>query len=166
MKLLIAVCLALPAALSAQGGGAALVKHWETAKHFTLGVANAMPADGYNTKPSDPEMNFGQLMNHIAEADGFYCGRASGGKSPLSHLADETISKDTAVSRLNTALDFCLTVVKGMAEPDLYKLAGPEGKQTSPFELLWGGFTHMAHHRGQAEVYLRVKGIKPPDYEF
>jgi len=27
-------------------------------------------------------------------------------------------------------------------------------------------FTHTAHHRAQAEVYLRVKGIKPPDYQF
>jgi uncharacterized damage-inducible protein DinB len=25
---------------------------------------------------------------------------------------------------------------------------------------------HTAHHRAQCEVYLRVKGIKPPDYEF
>jgi uncharacterized damage-inducible protein DinB len=25
-------------------------------------------------------------------------------------------------------------------------------------------FTHTAHHRAQAEVYLRVKGIQPPNY--
>jgi uncharacterized damage-inducible protein DinB len=34
------------------------------------------------------------------------------------------------------------------------------------FEWLWAYFTHTAHHRGQLEVYLRLKGIKPPDYEF
>jgi uncharacterized damage-inducible protein DinB len=33
-------------------------------------------------------------------------------------------------------------------------------------ERLWAYFTHTAHHRGQAEVYLRVNGIKPPDYQF
>ena len=27
-------------------------------------------------------------------------------------------------------------------------------------------FVHTAHHRAQCEVYLRVKGIKPPDYTF
>ena len=26
--------------------------------------------------------------------------------------------------------------------------------------------THTAHHRGQLEVYLRMKGIQPPDYMF
>jgi uncharacterized damage-inducible protein DinB len=27
-------------------------------------------------------------------------------------------------------------------------------------------FVHTPHHRAQCEVYLRVKGIKPPDYTF
>jgi uncharacterized damage-inducible protein DinB len=25
-------------------------------------------------------------------------------------------------------------------------------------------YVHVAHHRGQAETYLRVNGIKPPNY--
>jgi len=27
-------------------------------------------------------------------------------------------------------------------------------------------FVHTAHHRAQCEVYMRAKGIKPPDYRF
>jgi uncharacterized damage-inducible protein DinB len=37
---------------------------------------------------------------------------------------------------------------------------------TSVTKTLWYTFTHMAHHRGQAEVYLRVKNIKPPAWRF
>ncbi|HLM97728.1 MAG TPA: DinB family protein [Bryobacteraceae bacterium] len=33
-------------------------------------------------------------------------------------------------------------------------------------ELLLALCVHMAHHRGQAEIYLRIKGIKPPGYVF
>jgi len=25
-------------------------------------------------------------------------------------------------------------------------------------------YVHVAHHHGQAEIYLRDKGIKPPSY--
>ena len=32
--------------------------------------------------------------------------------------------------------------------------------------LVLGMHTHTAHHRGQAEVYLRAKGITPPAYRF
>jgi uncharacterized damage-inducible protein DinB len=27
-------------------------------------------------------------------------------------------------------------------------------------------FVHTAHHRAQCEVYMQVKGIKPPSYTF
>lgn len=31
-------------------------------------------------------------------------------------------------------------------------------------EILLAMYVHVAHHRGQAEIYLRDKGIKPPSY--
>ena len=43
---------------------------------------------------------------------------------------------------------------------------GPAARNLTGFEWLWSYFTHTAHHRGQAEVYLRMKGIKPPTYQF
>ena len=42
----------------------------------------------------------------------------------------------------------------------------PEGRQATGIEVLCWAFTDTAHHRGQAEVYLRVKNIKPPKYVF
>jgi uncharacterized damage-inducible protein DinB len=46
------------------------------------------------------------------------------------------------------------------------KVVGPPNRNLTGAEWLWSYFTHTAHHRGQAEVYLRLKGIKPPAYEF
>jgi uncharacterized damage-inducible protein DinB len=31
-------------------------------------------------------------------------------------------------------------------------------------EILLAMYVHVAHHRGQAEIYLRDKGIRPPSY--
>ena len=45
-------------------------------------------------------------------------------------------------------------------------VVGNPKKNLTGFEWLWSYFTHSAHHRGQAEVYLRLKGIKPPVYAF
>jgi len=33
-------------------------------------------------------------------------------------------------------------------------------------QLCWGCWFTPRHHRGQAEVYLRAIGIKPPEYRF
>ena len=32
-------------------------------------------------------------------------------------------------------------------------------------DVLLAMYIHVAHHRGQAEIYLRDKGIKPPAYK-
>jgi uncharacterized damage-inducible protein DinB len=39
------------------------------------------------------------------------------------------------------------------------------GKQTG-LDLLLGLLDHTTHHRASAEMYLRAKGITPPEYQF
>jgi uncharacterized damage-inducible protein DinB len=42
-----------------------------------------------------------------------------------------------------------------------------EGKgRFSTLDVMLGVMIHVSHHRGQAEVYLRVKGIVPPEYKW
>ena len=40
-----------------------------------------------------------------------------------------------------------------------------EGSQ-SGLDLLLGMLDHTTHHRASAEMYLRAKGITPPEYRF
>jgi uncharacterized damage-inducible protein DinB len=141
-----------------------MVSHWESSKALSLAVAEAMPEDSYSFKATPAEMSFGGQMNHIASANAFYCSTAMSSKSPLGKAADDT--KATATKNLTTAYDYCIDGLKEMTDADLQKTASMRGTPVSKFELFWGGFTHAAHHRGQAEVYLRLKDIKPPDYKF
>ncbi len=153
--------------LHAQGKSALvdeLVKHWETSKALTLAVANAMPDDSFSFKATEGEMSFGAQMNHIAMADGNYCSAALSEKNPMQKPADDT--KSTAVQSLNTAFDYCIGGLKKMTDADLQATVNRGGHSISKFELFLGAFTHTAHHRGQAEVYLRLKGVTPPDYKF
>jgi uncharacterized damage-inducible protein DinB len=142
----------------------AMVKHWEASKDLSLAVANAMPDADYAFKATPAEMSFGQQMNHIAAANGSYCSAAIGTKSPIGKAADDT--KATAVKNITTAYDFCIDGIKEMTDADLLKTVSRGGNSVTKFELFWGGFTHAAHHRGQAEVYLRLKGVTPPTYKF
>lgn len=141
-----------------------LVQHWQTSKELSLAVANAMPDEGYSFKATPAEMSFGGQMIHIAMADANYCSAAFGEKNPMTKPSDET--KATAVKSLNTAFDYCIGGLQKMTDADLQNTVTRQGHPISKFELILGGFTHTAHHRGQAEVYLRLKGVTPPDYKF
>jgi uncharacterized damage-inducible protein DinB len=153
----------------------ALIKHWKTSHEFTVAVAAAMPADSYTFRPNPEEMNFGQLMAHIAAADLGACANASGMTRPQPPAKIAAWSKDpqkvdvdkeTAISFLGDTFDFCEKAVASMTPEKFDTVVGPPARNLTGFEWLWSYFTHTAHHRGQAEVYLRVKGIKPPTYAF
>jgi uncharacterized damage-inducible protein DinB len=153
----------------------ALSRHWKTSGEFTVAVAEAMPADSYNFRPNVEEMTYGQLMAHIASANVSACANASGmtrpelpaGLAAWSKAQQKTdVSREDAVGFLRQAFAFCDTAIASITPERLDNIQGPANRKLTGFEWLWSYFTHTAHHRGQAEVYLRVKGIKPPDYKF
>ena len=150
-----------------------LIKHWKTTGEFTLAVANLMPADDYKFKPVPQELSFGQVMVHIAAANVNACATASGMERPATPPAltaalkdpKGEVDKNSAVEFLTATFSFCDKAVASMTPDKMDAVVGETRKMTG-FEWLWSYFTHTAHHRGQAEVYLRLKGITPPRYVF
>jgi len=152
-----------------------LLKHWKTSGTFTIAVANAMPADGYTFRPVPVEMSFGEQMAHIAVADRGACAVATGVVAPplpekIAAWAKDPekvdVDKDTAVQFLTSTFAFCEQAIPQMTNTRMNTVVGNPARNLTGGEWLWAYFTHTAHHRGQAEVYLRLKGIKPPDYDF
>ena len=150
---------------------ALFAKHWQISKEFTLAVAEAMPAEGYDFKPTAEEMSFGQLMVHIAAQNSDSCASATGTQAlpsiPSSSATPPATDKQTAIKFLTISFDKCAKEIDAMPpeqwNKEVYKF---RGQPVLASEALWYTFTHTAHHRGQAEVYLRVKNIKPPAWRF
>jgi uncharacterized damage-inducible protein DinB len=150
---------------------AMFVKHWQISKEFTLAVAEAMPAEQYNFKPTAEEMSFGQLMAHIAAQNSDSCASATGTEVPPS-IPDSAVTppdtdKQTAIKFLTISFDECTKQLNAMPaerwNKEVYKF---KGQPVLASEALWYTFTHTAHHRAHAEVYLRLKNIKPPAWRF
>ena len=170
------VVLAIPA-LAQTTVKDALVKHWKVTSDFTIAVAKQMPADSYNFRPVPEELSFGQLIIQIAGANMSACSQASGMMGPaipekisqsLKNEKDDklAVDKDTSVQFLTDTFKFCNDAVASMPPEKLDAVVGRGTRKMTGFEWLWAYFTHTAHHRGQAEVYLLLKGITPTTYTF
>jgi DinB family protein len=151
----------------------ALVKHWKISGDFTLAVAKLMPANDYGFKPVLQELSFSQVLIQVGRANLNACANAGGVNRPdiPKEIMDAgsgkgEVEKDRVIQFLTSSFDFCNQVVGGITAEKLDAVVGPSNRKMTGFEWLWAYFTHTAHHRGQLEVYLRLKGIKPPDYEF
>jgi uncharacterized damage-inducible protein DinB len=143
---------------------AKLATHWATSKTFTLAVADQMPAADYSFKPNPEQMSFGEQMAHIATSNAYFFSMLTGEKSPIAKPAD--YQKATVEKLLGDSFDYCAAILPKLTEEQLHKTYDtPDGKMTG-IEIILFAMDHTAHHRGQTEVYLRVKGIKPTDYQF
>jgi uncharacterized damage-inducible protein DinB len=147
------------------------VQDWKISKQFTLDVANAMPAELYTFRPNPDEMSFGEQIVHIAGANAFRFAEISSVKAPFEFQPGKMpTDKESAVRMLEQSFEYVIQVLPGLAPEQLkrtWQIPSWKGRpEPDGRAMILNMFVHTAHHRAQCEVYLRVKGIKPPDYMF
>jgi uncharacterized damage-inducible protein DinB len=151
---------------------AEFVHDWQISKQFTLGVANAMPAEFYNFKPNPDEMTFGEQMVHLAGSNIFRFNQITGIQPPFPFDPGKPAAADkqSVLKMLDQSFDYVISVLPQITPEQLKRTwhipswkgrPDPDGRA-----MILNMFVHTAHHRAQCDVYLRAKGIKPPDYEF
>ena len=141
-----------------------LVKHWKTSKAYTIAIAEKMPDDGYASKPNPAEMTFAAQLEHIADSNAFFFSKITDAKFPLAKA--ETHDKASVIKRLNDSFDYAIKSVEALTPAQLHQSIELEGGKMTGLEALLLAMDHTSHHRGQCIVYLRVKNIAPPDFQF
>ena len=140
------------------------VEHWRKSKDLTLKVANAMPAEDYEYKPFADARAFGGELQHLGQAEGFYLGLLGKGRGPAAPRGD--VSKPTTVQYLTASFDWAIGVVGQLTTTDLTRTFSPgRGPSMTGLGALYQAMIHTAHTRGYAEMYLRNKGVTPPEYD-
>jgi len=154
--------LSLHPALAAPAGAAGeYAKHFEPLSKLSVAVAQAMPPGDYGFRPHPDSMTFGELMSHIATTNYQFCAGLNDSAPPSLPSPSE---KDAVVKFLSDSFDYCSGVISNLTAAQSDNVhSSPDGKLPGR-EVLLAMYIHVAHHRGQAEIYLRDKGIRPPSY--
>jgi len=159
-------CVALSAAMSYAADSKfteEFGKRWVRTRPLAIGVAAAMPPVQYAFRPDPESMSFGEQIAHVAQTNFAFCAGLKDTSPPPDPSAT---GKDALVKYLADSFDYCSTAIASVtAEQMEQPHSSPDGRLNGR-ELLLALYVHMAHHRGQQEVYLRIKGIKPPQYVF
>lgn len=136
-------------------------KHFGALSKLSVAVAQAMPPEQYAFRPDPGSMSFGELMSHIASTNFAFC---AGLKDSTTPPMPSSTDKEGTVKFLSGSFEYCSAVITNLTEEQLSKVHdSPDGRLPGR-EVLLAMYVHVAHHRGQAEVYLRDKGITPPSY--
>jgi uncharacterized damage-inducible protein DinB len=79
------------------------------------------------------------------------------------------VSKQDAIQALNESFDYVIALLPKITPEQMAKTFKVDWKgrpEPTGRAMILNMFVHVAHHRAQAEVYMRLKGIEPPVYTF
>jgi uncharacterized damage-inducible protein DinB len=129
-----------------------LLETIDNSEKYTLAVADAMPANRFDFRPSKEVWTFAELIHHIGYGiywwqENFILRRKSEWSPPTPPKTREAVIKYLTNS--------FATLKKTVTSAQLDE-ASIHGVYTT--------LDHITHHRGQATVYLRNNNITPPEY--
>ena len=136
-------------------------RHLRALSQLSIAVAETMPAEKYGFRPHPESMSFGELISHIATTNYQFC---AGLKDTDPPALPSPTEREAIIRFLNDSFQYCSTVINSLSEQQLNAVHNSPDGRLPGREVLLAMYIHVAHHRGQAEIYLRDNGIKPPAY--
>jgi uncharacterized damage-inducible protein DinB len=138
---------------------------WKRNTDYSLALAEAMPADLYDYRPTPEAMSFkGQLLHIVDNISGLTSIIIGERKSFYKKEETASLDKASIIAILQKANAYVLDLIMESEKSRLdEKVVFKEVSMTKEniFYLLRG---HQVHHRGQCLVYLRINEVEAPGY--
>jgi uncharacterized damage-inducible protein DinB len=142
------------------------VHRWQNGLPYSLKVLDKMPETLFDYRPTPKQMSFGKQYTHAAYWNTFFIGMIVGQK-PLPEPTE--ITKSAIRDYYTACHNHCTALIQGLTDQQLDGTGyGDNGywQKHSGRDLLLRAFMHVAHHRAETLVYLRLNDIEPPFFEF
>lgn len=153
MLSVLALVLTSVASPPKKGGYDWLKARLEVTKSYTIEVLQAMPDKDYDFKPDAEQRTFKAQAYHIAYSIDYFESALSNPQAAWNPGDENSKSKEELIQWANGKFD---AINKTILESD-----ANDARTAGIISYL----DHNAHHRGQIITYLRLKGIKPPNYK-
>ena len=144
-----------------------MVSDWERAKSYTKEYLDAMPDEGINFKPIPEVRSFAEQLLHMSQGTVGLIASGTGAKPIYQGKVLEKMEEyknKTALTRVVLeCYDFAINAIKNMDASKMDSIVKRGKFEVDQFGWLNKAFEHQTHHRAQATIYLRLKGIKPPN---
>jgi uncharacterized damage-inducible protein DinB len=135
---------------------------------------DSIPAAKFSYKPTEKQLTFGYIAQHITEDSYLFCNNFSDRKA--TRAVSDTATKDTVratwpkdslVTKMKAAFQFCDEVMANMTDAQataMITITQPNGQtvQRARMNSLLGHAIDLADHYSQIANYMRLNGWLPP----
>ena len=141
---------------------------WKNAITSTLQVAEAMPADKYDYKPTEESKTFASQMIHIGYSSKVMTQMfLKGEKVEFNEPDASNMSKEEIIAFLEENLGQVAEIIQSMpAEAWEEEVKTFGGNMMPKSQAMIFIQDHLTNHRAKANLYIRMNDIKPPSYMY
>jgi len=147
--------------------GDAYLRHVDLIRHEVVSLAEAMPSDKYDFRPTGGVRTFGEQLKHVATMIYMASAVVLQEKPPYGpgrndNGPDTVLSKEQIVEYLKASVDYAKRAMASLTE----------GNHLDPIKTYFGTqlrievadamVYHTFDHYGQMVIYARMNGIVPP----
>lgn len=141
----------------------------ENSRNYLILVAETMPEDKYNYKPSPESLTFAQNLLHIGFALDWHSESLIGGREARVWSTDLTFkvankSKDEMIALIDKTFDAAIALLTKFDPTQFDDELDYFGLNRSKRQIFLLLADHITHHRGQMLVYMRLNELVPPRY--
>ncbi len=142
----------------------AFLEKWENSKNYLIAIAEAMPENEYDYKPTERQMSFKEQLIHIKENMDWLSNSYFTENEYKREKTKNPNTKSETIDLLEIAFDSVIEIIENTNDAELKITVDFFAVPKSKLQILNLLQDHVTHHRGQLIVYLNLNNIKPPSY--
>ena len=141
----------------------------ENSRKYLVLVAENMPEEKYDFKPTPESMSFAENLMHIGWAMDWHSQSLMGNREPRDWNTDTELkvdnkSKEEMIATIDETFGKTIEFISNFDINKLVERLDYFGLDRTKRQVLFLLADHITHHRGQMLVYMRLNGLKPPRY--
>ena len=137
---------------------------WEGVRTLVINMADSIPEDKYDWKPTPEVRSFREQLTHLAGENYLFFGRVSGESAAPAGL-DDLRTKDEIMAALRASYDYGARVFDSLTDAQAMEMVagrGGRGPGSQRWSAILGVIQDNMDHYGNLVVYVRLNGMVPP----
>jgi uncharacterized damage-inducible protein DinB len=136
---------------------------WESTRSLVLGIADSVPEDKYDFKPTPAVRSLREVLIHLIGENYTYFSRVTGDNLGSNTRFDTLKSRAEIMKALRESYDYGAKVWAGLTEARALEMVpGRGGQQVQRWSAILGVIQDNMNHYGNLVVYARLIGLVPP----
>jgi uncharacterized damage-inducible protein DinB len=142
----------------------AWLEKWGNSKEYLIAIAEAMPEEYFDFKPTERQMNFKEQLVHIKGNMHWLSTSYFTEKEFERKKSELPATKAETITLLEAAFNATSEIITKTPDAELSETVSFFSGPKSKIQILNLLQDHVTHHRGQLVVYLNLNNIEPPKY--